>query len=486
MNNKKTLKSFAIQNTIIALTAIVLTCGILGIITFTDIIGYYTEMAESKLTSAAVSVSEMVSGEIIENLPLTDNKSPEYLEIYNICKKITDRLELEYIFIVQKTSSGNEFAFLLDTDPETYIGEIYEVDDATAGFMNTAFSGKNCVSDIYEDEWGSFISGYAPIYDRSGKVTAIVGADLNALAFQQSVSNELASYILRCAVITIVILAVFTAITFVGYLQIKSKLVFVITKMRNFSNSVFKSVNLFDDGSKLLASKSLDAADAISGMSAVLDKISSEIKTTDDNTQKAADYFTTVSAELNQGAVSIENLSGSIKDIENSGNEITSVIDIINSIAKKTKILAINAEVEAARVGEAGKSFAVVAQEVGNLAQSVENAAKNTGNIIEKNKNYIKKAVENAEGVENTIFSIEKEVNILKGIISEVSGASAEQTKSIGELRGDMNSIKGAASENAISAGEITSSTKELSSMTDDLNDHVESLKKTIANNAAI
>lgn len=483
MKKNKTLKSFAVQNTIIAVIAIILTCVILGFFSFAKIEYYHSRMSENKLISAAVSVSETVAGDILENLQPGGNDTPQYQKLHTTYKNISDKLEFEYIYILKKTGVPGEYMFILDTDPETQIGEIYEVDDDMIKYMEQAFSGKACISAIYEDEWGVFMSGYAPVYDNAGKVTAIVGADLNALEFRQSISGELVSYIIRCLIITVLILAVFTATTFIGYLQIKSALVFVITKLRDYSKSIFKSVNIFNDRSTLLSQKAAGAAGSISGMFMVLEKISSEIKMTDENMQKAADYFTVVSGELNAGSKNIGNLSESIKDIENSGNEITNVIDIINSIAKKTKILAINAEVEAARVGETGKSFAVVAQEVGTLAQSVENAAKNTGSIIEKNKNYIKRAVENTEGVEKTIVSIEKEINELNVIISQVSGASSEQTKNIGKMRGDMSEIKNAASENASSAEDMSSSTQELSSMTDNLDEHVDKIKKTISNN---
>lgn len=78
----------------------------------------------------------------------------------------------------------------------------------------------------------------------------------------------------------------------------------------------------------------------------------------------------------------IDNLKGSMQEIAEMSKSIESIIDEINSIADQTKILSINATIEAARAGAAGKGFAVVASEVGSLAQKSTEAAKKTNDLI--------------------------------------------------------------------------------------------------------
>ena len=104
--------------------------------------------------------------------------------------------------------------------------------------------------------------------------------------------------------------------------------------------------------------------------------------------------------------------------LSKSSSEVASIIKVINNIAEQTNLLALNATIEAARAGEAGKGFAVVASEVKTLAQE---SAKSTENIT----NNIKKSIEDTQ----IALSLIKEItDFIKNINDSVNNKCARQT----------------------------------------------------------
>ncbi len=82
-----------------------------------------------------------------------------------------------------------------------------------------------------------------------------------------------------------------------------------------------------------------------------------------------------------------------MQQIENSSQQITRIISVIDEIAFQTNLLALNAGVEAARAGDAGRGFAVVAQEVRALAQRSAEAAKEIKGLIAESQTHVQRGV---------------------------------------------------------------------------------------------
>ena len=135
-----------------------------------------------------------------------------------------------------------------------------------------------------------------------------------------------------------------------------------------------------------------------------------------------------------RGGELIRQVVDTMSSINESAQEISDIIGVIDGIAFQTNILALNAAVEAARAGEQGRGFAVVASEVRSLAQRSAEAAKEIKELISDSVSKIdggnKLVNQSGDTMEEVVISI-KRVN---DIMSEIAAASAEQASGIEEV----------------------------------------------------
>lgn len=182
-------------------------------------------------------------------------------------------------------------------------------------------------------------------------------------------------------------------------------------------------------------------------------------------------------------ATQLNTASKAVADLDQDVNSIVKVLDVIGDIAEQTNLLALNAAIEAARAGEQGRGFAVVADEVRNLAGRTQDSTKEIqqmiSNLQEGSRNAIHTMEICAETSESTVTesmnaseALQQIVTALESITAmsqQIATAAAEQTQVSDDIAHRINLIEESGSQLNTVVTESQSSTQTLASLADEL-----------------
>jgi methyl-accepting chemotaxis protein len=247
----------------------------------------------------------------------------------------------------------------------------------------------------------------------------------------------------------------------------------VIGAIEAASQQTLSAANQVSGSSQILAEGANEQAASLEETSASLEEMSSMTKRNAASAAEAKAAAQETEASSSAGAAEMEAMQTAMQQIRAASEDITKILTTIDEIAFQTNILALNAAVEAARAGDAGAGFAVVAEEVRNLAQRCAAAARQTGTKIDDCVQKSARGVQMSAQVAEKFSTIRTQIQRLDQLVGEIATASQEQSQGILQVSTAVSQMDQVTQSTASTAEETAAAAH-------DLNDQAATIARTV------
>jgi len=534
-----------------------ITSLVVVVVVITGVVQYYQSWSQifseiqKRILSIAQTAASNVDGDehaLIVDLRMEDTYAYTSLQKY-LKKVISENPDLAYVFTLAKDADGGVFIVVDESDGEDHaeIGYPYESNP----MLERAFEGHASVMDDFEiDEWGSFLTAYAPVCNWAGDVSGVLAVDLDASEVLARRNKQILMTALSAVggIVLAGIIAYVLARTItvpvestvemlkdisegegdlrqrldilssdeVGNLAkhfnvFTDKLQGLIGKIAVTANEVAAATDELATGSEEVSSaaqqiaastaqvargaqdesehavRSVELADrmneainrlakdsekeeahvgesseVVAGMISSLAEVGEELRTTAEDSSENARMAGEGIATVNQvvGGVgrvkeTTDDVVKRIEELDSYSQEIGKILEVIGDIADQTNLLALNAAIEAARAGEHGRGFAVVADEVRKLAESSAAETKAIAELVTRVREATARSVE-------TIRTSAEEVDKVSSLSAETGEVLSRVFETADQTAKDIENIRAKTDQLVESSARVEETMKDL------------------------
>jgi methyl-accepting chemotaxis protein len=218
-----------------------------------------------------------------------------------------------------------------------------------------------------------------------------------------------------------------------------------------------------------LSKRTEQQAASVEKTATALDQITAAVRNAAEGSRHAREVVGAAKTKAEHSGQLVRQAVEAMGGIEKSSSQITQIIGVIDEIASRTDILALNAGVEAARAGDAGRGFAVIASGVRALAQRSAEAANKIKALISESSRQIEQGVGLVGQTGDALEQIIVQVAEINGIVTDIAGSAEEQAKGLDQVNTAIDQLDRVTQQNVAMVVESTAASQTLSQETEEL-----------------